>query len=209
MSLQLIQAYFNEIDRLKKFSGTTTEGVISEAFKDLLKAWSRQKNLQFVAQYQFLSNQKTQIRPDGTILHDLRVPLGYWEAKDEDDDLDVEIAKKLRRGYPQDNIVFEDSRNAVLIQNRQQIMRCSVTDGPELLRLLNLFFGYERQEISDFRKAVQQFQHDMPAVLDALREKIADAYKTNKGFTAKAAEFLDHARKTINLQLATLTSGRC
>jgi transposase len=34
MSLHLIQAYFNEIDRLKKFSGTTTEGVISEAFKD-------------------------------------------------------------------------------------------------------------------------------------------------------------------------------
>jgi hypothetical protein len=40
MSLQLVEAYFNEIDRLKKFSGTTTEGVISEAFKDLLKAWS-------------------------------------------------------------------------------------------------------------------------------------------------------------------------
>ena len=198
MSLQLIQSYFNEIDRLKKFSGTTTEGVISEAFKDLLKAWSRQKNLQFVAQYQFLSNQKTQIRPDGTILHDLRVPLGYWEAKDEDDDLDIEIAKKLKRGYPQDNIIFEDSRHAVLIQNRQQVMRCSVTDGPELLRLLQLFFGYERQEIADFRRAVKQFQQDMPAVLEALREKIADAYKTNKGFSARAAEFLDHARKTIN-----------
>lgn len=27
MSLQLIQAYFTEIDRLKRFSGTTTEGV--------------------------------------------------------------------------------------------------------------------------------------------------------------------------------------
>jgi hypothetical protein len=126
------------------------------------------------------------------------VPLGYWEAKDEDDDLDVEIAKKLRRGYPQDNIIFEDSREAVLIQNRHQVLRCSVTDGPELLRLLNLFFGYERQEIADFRKAVKQFQRDMPAVLEALREKIADAYKTNKSFTAKAAEFLDHARKTIN-----------
>jgi hypothetical protein len=81
LSHPLIQAYFNEIDRLKKFAGTTTEGVISEAFKDLLKSWSRQKNLQFVAQYQFLSNQKTQIRPDGAILHDLRVPLGYWEQR--------------------------------------------------------------------------------------------------------------------------------
>ena len=51
MNRQLIEAYFDEIDRLKKFSGTTTEGVISEAFKDLLKAWSKGKNLQFIAQY--------------------------------------------------------------------------------------------------------------------------------------------------------------
>ena len=198
MSRQLIEAYFNEIDRLKKFAGTTTEGVISEAFKDLLKAWSKGKNLQFIAQYQFLSNQRTQIRPDGTILHDLRVPLGYWEAKDEDDDLDVEIDKKLRRGYPQDNIIFEDSREAVLIQNRVRVLRCKVTDGKELLKLLTLFFGYERKEIADFRQAVRQFQHDMPQVLKALREKIADAYKANAKFKRRAAVFLKHAQRTIN-----------
>jgi len=29
----------------------------------------------------------------------------YWVSKDEDDDLDAEIAKKLRKGYPQDNII--------------------------------------------------------------------------------------------------------
>jgi hypothetical protein len=34
------------------------------------------------------------------------VPLGYWEAKDEDDDLDEEIEKKFRKGYPQDNIAI-------------------------------------------------------------------------------------------------------
>jgi hypothetical protein len=28
-----------------------------------------------------------------------------WEAKDEKDDLDAEIQHKLRRGYPQDNIL--------------------------------------------------------------------------------------------------------
>jgi hypothetical protein len=37
MSHQLIQAYTNEIGRLKKFTDATTEGVTSEAFKDLLK----------------------------------------------------------------------------------------------------------------------------------------------------------------------------
>ena len=48
----------------------------------------------------------------------LRVPFGYWEAKDEKDDLDAEIETKLRRGYPQDNIIFEDSTQAVLVQEK-------------------------------------------------------------------------------------------
>lgn len=198
MSKQLVQDYFNEIDKLKKYSGTATEGVISEAFKDLLKAWSRQKNLVFVAQYEFESTQKNRIRPDGTILHDLRVPLGHWEAKDEADNLDDEIEKKLRKGYPQDNIIFEDSREAVLIQNRQPVMRCRMTDGDELLRLLNLFFGYERQEIADFRKAVAQFKTDLPAVLEALRDKISAAYEQNAPFKTAADRFLQHAKDTIN-----------
>ncbi|WP_055049657.1 type ISP restriction/modification enzyme [Devosia sp. A16] len=198
MSKQLVQDYFNEIDRLRKFSGSNTEGVISEAFKDLLKAWSRQKNLQFIAQYEFVSAQRTRIRPDGTILHDLRVPLGYWEAKDEADDLDVEIEKKLRKGYPQDNIVFEDSRVAVLIQDRVEVMRCRMTDADELLRLLNLFFTHERAEIAEFRKAVKQFKTDLPAVLSALRDKIDVAYSGNAGFKAAANRFLAHARDTIN-----------
>lgn len=202
MSKQLVQDYFNEIDRLRKFSGTSTEGVISEAFKDLLKAWSRQKNLVFIAQYEFASPQKNRIRPDGTVLYDLRVPLGYWEAKDEADDLNDEIDKKLRKGYPQDNIIFEDSREAVLIQNRAEVMRCRMTDSDDLLRLLNLFFGYEQQEIAEFREAVQQFKADLPAVLQALRDKIDMAYTSNASFKKAADTFLQHAKDTINPTLA-------
>ena len=35
---------------------------------------------------------------DGALLYELRVPFGYWESKDEKDDLEVEIALKFRRG---------------------------------------------------------------------------------------------------------------
>lgn len=73
-----------------------------------------------------------------------------------------------------------------------------MTDAGELERLLALFFGYERQEIADFRRAVEQFRHDLPAVLGALRDKIADAYEANQTFKARAAAFLGHARNTIN-----------
>ncbi|RTL50895.1 MAG: DNA methyltransferase [Bradyrhizobiaceae bacterium] len=198
MSRLLIQKYFNELASLKKFSGSLTEGVISEAFKDLLKDWSRQNNLHFISQYEFVSPQKNRIRPDGTILHDLRVPLGYWEAKDTADDLDEEIRKKLAKGYPQDNIIFENSDTAVLIQNRQEVLRCSMTDEAALQKLVTLFFSYEREEIRDFRAAVQQFKTDLPAVLEALRARIDDAYKKNAAFGRIAADFLKHAKETIN-----------
>ncbi|MFK4047520.1 type ISP restriction/modification enzyme [Roseomonas mucosa] len=52
--------------------------------------------------------------------------------------------------------------------------------------------------MSDFRKAVEQFKHDLPAVLDALRDKISAAYKSNRKFSARALAFLSHARNTIN-----------
>ncbi|MBL9049311.1 MAG: N-6 DNA methylase [Tabrizicola sp.] len=202
MSQILINAYLSELDRIKRISGVLSEQVIREAFKDLLKAWSRQQGLVFLAEHGMASNQKTSIRPDGTILHDLRVPLGYWEAKDTADQLDEEIAKKFRKGYPQDNIIFENSHTAVLIQNRVEVMRCSMTDTKELERLLNLFFGYERPEIAEFRRAVTQFQTDLPAILDALRDRIDTAYADNPSFKTTADTFLAHAKETINPTLA-------
>ena len=41
MSRLLINEYLGEIARLRVVSGSTIEGIISEAFKDLLKRWSR------------------------------------------------------------------------------------------------------------------------------------------------------------------------
>ena len=82
MSQQLIQQFLNELDRIKKFSGSLNEQVIREAFKDLLKAWAKQQDLFFVAEHQIDTGQRTKIYVDGAILHSLRVPLGLWEAKD-------------------------------------------------------------------------------------------------------------------------------
>ena len=71
-------------------------------------------------------------------------------------------------------------------KNRNEVMRCSMTDTKELERLLNLCFGYERPEIAEFRRAVVQFEDDLPAMLDALRERIDAAYTTNVAFKQTA-----------------------
>src|ERR1019366_5122258 len=197
MSQLLINQYLGDLDRLRRVSGANRESVVREAFKDLLKAWGRTHELQFIAEHEFITPTKERRYIDGALLHELRVPFGYWEAKDTSDDLDEEIAKKLRRGYPQTNIIFEDSAKAVLIQSGQEVMRCSVDD-PALRRLLELFFSYQRPEVADFRKAIAQFKKDLPAVLKALRERIEDAYATNRAFADAARQFLQHAQESIN-----------
>lgn len=198
MSQLLINNYLAELDRLKKISGASRESVVREAFKDLLKAWGRSQNLQFIPEHEFITTTKERRYIDGALLHDLRVPFGYWEAKDSNDDLDEEIAKKFKRGYPQTNIIFEDSTEAVLIQNRQEVMRCPVDNVEQLEKLLELFFGYQRPEIADFRKAIEQFKTDLPDVLKALRTRIDDAYTDNEPFIAAARAFLKQAQETIN-----------
>lgn len=102
------------------------------------------------------------------------MPFGYWEANDEQDDLEAEIAAKFRKGYPKDNIVFTDDVTAVLYQDGGEATRAHM-QAPEdsgddtLLKLLTRFFAHERQEIADFNKAVKQFATDLPAILTALR----------------------------------------
>lgn len=198
MSQLLISKYLNELARLRQVSGTHRESVVREAFKDLLKSWGRSLDLTFIPEYELETKAKERRYVDGALLHTLRVPFGYWEAKDEKDDIDAEIETKFRRGYPKTNIIFEDSTQAVLIQHREEVMRCGVDDVENLQKLLKLFFGYEQPEIEAFRNAVEQFKADLPAVLDALRSMIEAAHAREPKFRQAAAEYLKHTQEAIN-----------
>ena len=198
MSRLFINDYLKQLDLIKKISGSSRETIVREAFKDLLKASGKQHGLVFLAEYPLKTATKTNITVDGALLHELRMPLGYWEAKDADDDLDAEVSKKFRKGYPQDNIIFSDDTIAVLWQNRQEVLRCEMTDIEALSKLLKLFFSFERPEIAGFRAAVEQFKTDLPAVLQALREMIEREHTRNPGFRAAETKFLAHAQEAIN-----------
>jgi len=198
VSRQLINEYRAELDRLRAVSGSRRESVLREAFKDLLKRWGRSLDLHFVPEHDILTPQKTRIYVDGALLHALRVPFGYWEAKDADDDLDAEIAAKTRKGYPRDNIIYSDDHTAVLIQSNVEVARVAMDDTDHLYGLLSRFFAHERQEIADFNKAVKQFATDLPAVLEALRKIIAEKRKGSTDYAKAEQDFLKHAQEAIN-----------
>ncbi len=135
-----IERYRQELDELIEFGGSDSELNIRPAFQNCLAAYCRdhRERLLLVPELAVGS-----IIPDGTVKDALRMARGYWEAKDTHDDLDAEIQAKFNRGYPTDNIVFEDSETAVLYQNGDVAMRVDMTRPGDLHRLISRFLDYE------------------------------------------------------------------
>ncbi len=100
MSQLLIQHYLNDLADLRRVSGEARESIVSEAFKTLLKDWARTKDLIFIPQYKIDTGTKERRYVDGALVYSgLRLPFGYWEAKDEKGNLDDEVETKFRRSY--------------------------------------------------------------------------------------------------------------
>ena len=190
-----IERYYEDKQRLIDYGGSDSELNIRPAFQNCLASYcaGHRERLMLVPELRAPGG-----IPDGTVKDSLRMTRGYWEAKDSHDDLDAEIQAKFNRGYPSDNIVFEDSRMAVLYQNGEQAMRVDMSRPGELHRLITRFLDYELPEIEEFRQAQQQFKADLPAVLENLRQAVADAEAGNAAYQAGAARFLELCRQTIS-----------
>ncbi len=190
-----IDEYRSELQRLKDFGGSDNESSIRRAFEICLDRYCRDHRDALALIPELESDNKNY--PDGTVKDSLRLARGYWEAKDTHDNLDREIQNKLNRGYPRDNIIFEDSRVAVLFQNGAEAMRVSMEEAASLDRLISTFLDYELPEIKEFHKAQEQFSADLPDVLASLRETIDVAEEDNAEYQKGAQEFLELCRRTI------------
>ncbi len=202
-----IERYRADLQRFLEFGGSDNEQSIRRAFAVCLDSYCRdhREKLALVDELDAGGGSRvtgTGIRPDGTVKDSLRMARGYWEAKDTHDDLDAEIQAKFNRGYPRDNILFEDSATAVLFQNGNEAMRVDMSRPGELHRLIRRFLDYELPEIGEFRQARQQFKTDLPAVLESLREAVADAEANNPDYQDAAAVFLTLCRQTISPEVS-------
>ena len=195
-----IEAYYSKRQELIEFGGSDNELNIRPAFQNCLDSYCRdhREKLVLIPELKTTGN----VIPDGTVKDTLRMARGYWEAKDTHDDLDAEIQAKLNRGYPKDNIVFEDSETAVLVQNGDMALRVDMSRPGELHRLIRRFLDYELPNIEEFRQAQGQFKADLPAVLENLRQAVATAEEGNADYRSKASVFLDLCRQSIGPDVA-------
>ena len=193
---QHIERYRADKERFKSVGGSDNEQSIRRAFANCLDAYCREHRNKLTLVDELGAAHRN--RPDGTVKDVLRMAHGYWEAKDTHDDLDAEIQNKFNRGYPRDNILFEDSETAILFQNGGEAMRVDMSRPDELHRLIRIFLDYELPQIEEFRKAQQQFKTDLPTVLGNLRETIEEAEAHNPNYQSASAKFLQLCRETIS-----------
>lgn len=197
MSRQLINEYRSELDRIIKVGGTLNEGTVRSAFQSLLKAWGKSHDLTFIPEHK-MTGSGGNIWVDGALVYDIRVAFGYWEAKDSKDDLEEEIRKKEAKGYPKTNIIYEDTQTAILIQDGKRAGQADMSDTEALYALLTRFYAYEQAAIRDFRKAIEKFAEDLPAILERLRERIRDKREDSADFRKAEEDFLAQVKQTIN-----------
>jgi len=114
MSKQLIEQYYRDLERVKRAGQTLNETSIRSPFYRLLDEYCKTKDLVIVTEAS-LNTAIGKKRPDGTIKDKYGInDWGYWESKDTKDDLETEIQNKFNIGYPQNNILFENSETAIV-----------------------------------------------------------------------------------------------
>ena len=140
---------------------------------------------------------------DGALMDDFRLTHGYWEAKDEDDDLPSEVVRKLEAGYPRDNILFQTPHRAILWQNNHQMPEANLRDRTQLIRVLETFFSHRPPEYTEWEEAVCTVQRRGCLRLGRVwRSASIKERETNQAFITAFGDFHEKCRQSINPNLS-------
>lgn len=191
-----VKKYYQDLQSARQLH-LMHEGSVAPAFADLLSDCARRLNYHLSEQYPH-----KRLRFDGAILTNYNVRIGVWEAKDEADDLEVEIQRKLNKGYPHDNILFQAPDRAILIQNGSRIGEFDLTQPDRLTRALEAFFNYRVPEFDNWEQAVVDFKAHVPDIARTLIERIDSELKTSKDFKAAFSDLYELAKTSLNPNLS-------
>jgi len=194
MTQLYIEKYQRDLAKLKRAGKTQNESSIRKAFLRLVENYAESHDLSVVDEVSLTKR----ARPDATLRSYLGLDIGYIENKDINDDIETEIEKKIERGYPLTNIIFENSETLVFYQHENRIAKIALEDEVALDKVLQAFVSFKRPEVAKFEKAIVAFKEDVPTVIKHLREVIDSEHNKNNEFQQKAKAFLKNCHKVIS-----------
>lgn len=125
----------------------------------------------------------------------------FWEARGPLGNLEEEIRAKIRAGYPLDNALFENTRQAVLYQ-RGQRYDFNLKEPGEVATLVSEFLTYQKPDEANFERAVLDFKEQIPHIARKLLELINEEHTRNTRFLAAFEEFTELCRTTLNPKIS-------
>ncbi|HEY7127923.1 MAG TPA: TIR domain-containing protein, partial [Ktedonobacterales bacterium] len=194
-SSKVFEEYYRTLDDYSK-RGIRDEEGLRPAFFRVLESSTR-TGWRWVLERRVPNRRK----PDGTLFDEFNLPRGYWEAKDPQDDLETEIRKKIKDGYPLTNIIFEDTQRAVLYQHGKRVMEGDLRQPRWLADLLQEFLTYTEPAIESFQEAVAEFKDRIPDLARGLLSRIREEYSANTDFIQAFKAFHELCKEALNPQL--------
>jgi predicted helicase len=195
-----VKAYYETLAQCAR-GNFDNEGNIRGAFESLLSKCARPFGWMVVAEYQLPRSGKNPLRADAALLDAFNLPRGYWEAKDEKDDLKAEMNKKFAAGYPQTNILFQAPTRAILVQDGRIAFDGDITDPEKLVDVLRLFFEWKQPHQEDWERAVREFSARIPEIAQGAMTLINAERKSNPAFVERFTAFAELCRESINPDL--------
>src|SRR5947209_3075340 len=192
-----IDRYYKELQEYK--GRADYELATRTAFLNLLAESARQVKWLLVPEQTLEGG----IRPDGVLRDSFDLKRGIWEAKGAQSDLNKEIAKKIATGYPLINTIFENTKRAILFQNKKRAFEYDLHNPTDVSDLLAQFLTYTEPDIASFEVAVQEFQERVPELAGALLAIIEKEYKTNRKFIAAFDAFAELCRTSLDPKIDT------
>ncbi|RKU15381.1 hypothetical protein C6500_19550 [Candidatus Poribacteria bacterium] len=200
-----IKTYYAELKEYERL-GEQNEGTVRAAFQGLLQHYCHQSNLTLLCEktrdLSESGGSNRRIRPDGEVVDTFKLPYGYWEAKDIQDDLHIEASKKFAAGYPSKNIVIQSPTHALLYQHGELQLDLDITDPRNLVRVLQGFFAYQEENIAAWHTAVAEFRDKVPELGEELATLIEAERQNNPHFQEAFTRFHQQCRTSINPNLS-------
>ena len=196
-----IKQYYAELQAYEQL-GEQNEGTVRAAFQSLLQHYSRQADLILVCEKTHYTPAKKRIIPDGEIVDLFNLPFGHWEAKDTQDNLYIEAAKKFAAGYPSKNIVVQSPTHALLYQHGELQLDLDIREPRNLVHVLQTFFAYQEANIAAWHTAVSEFRETVPELGEKLAALIEAERRNNTQFQKAFASFHQQCQALINPNLS-------
>ena len=197
---KVVQEYYKELAEKKQML-LFHEGNVAPAFARLLSKCGAQFGWKLAEQY-IPKGGKVNLRYDGVLLDEYNLLHGVWEAKDSNDSLAAEVAKKFKAGYPKENTLFQSTERAILYQNKQLALDVDITKPENLVAVLELFFEFVPPAYDQWDQAVEEFKLRIPEYAGSALNIIQQEYKVNRRFREAFENFMAVCRASLNPNLS-------